>query len=98
MTRFGGESRLLVAYDTTRVHNLEQMRKDFVDNISHELRTPLTVLVVISEHLSIKMTSRRVGNVLFTQMQSQTKRMNALVNDLLLLSIWKTMKVAKTNY
>ena len=44
MTRFGGESRLLVAYDVTRMHNLEQMRKDFVDNISHELRTPLTVL------------------------------------------------------
>ena len=40
MTRFGGESRLLVAYDVTRMHNLEQMRKDFVDNISHELRTP----------------------------------------------------------
>jgi len=44
LTRFGSESRLLVAYDVTRVHNLEQMRKDFVDNISHELRTPLTVL------------------------------------------------------
>ena len=44
MTRFGGESRLLVAHDMTRMHNLEQMRKDFVDNISHELRTPLTVL------------------------------------------------------
>ncbi|MGE8551139.1 MAG: phosphate regulon sensor protein PhoR, partial [Acinetobacter calcoaceticus] len=38
LTRFGGESRLLVAYDVTRMHNLEQMRKDFVDNISHELR------------------------------------------------------------
>ena len=36
LTRFGGESRLLVGYDITRMHNLEEMRKDFVDNISHE--------------------------------------------------------------
>ncbi len=37
LTRFGGESRLLVAYDVTRMHNLEQMRKDFVDNISYPI-------------------------------------------------------------
>ena len=33
LTRFGRESRLLVAYDVTRMHNHEQMRKDFVDKI-----------------------------------------------------------------
>ena len=27
LTRFGGESRLLVAYDVTRMHNLEQCVK-----------------------------------------------------------------------
>ncbi len=62
LTRFGGESRLLVAYDVTRMHNLEQMRKDFVDNISHELRTPLTVLSGYIETLPTKKTSTHVGS------------------------------------
>ena len=86
MTRFGGESRLLVAYDVTRMHNLEQMRKDFVDNISHELRTPLTVLSGYIETFTDQEDINPRWKRAFDQMQSQTRRMNALVNDLLLLS------------
>ncbi|WP_335951530.1 phosphate regulon sensor histidine kinase PhoR [Acinetobacter beijerinckii] len=96
LTRFGGESRLLVAYDTTRVHNLEQMRKDFVDNISHELRTPLTVLSGYIETFTDQDDITPRWKRAFNQMQSQTKRMNALVNDLLLLSnLENNKKVAK---
>jgi len=96
LTRFGGESRLLVAYDTTRVHNLEQMRKDFVDNISHELRTPLTVLSGYIETFIDQDDITPRWKRAFSQMQSQTKRMNALVNDLLLLSnLENNKKVAK---
>ena len=86
LTRFGGESFLLVAYDVTRMHNLEQMRKDFVDNISHELRTPLTVLSGYLETFSDQEDINPRWKRAFEQMQSQTRRMNALVNDLLLLS------------
>ena len=86
MTRFGGESRLLVAYDVTRMHNLGQMRKDFVDNISHELRTPLTVLSGYIETFTDQEDINPRWKRAFDQMQSQTRRMNALVNDLLLLS------------
>ncbi|MHA3049408.1 phosphate regulon sensor histidine kinase PhoR [Acinetobacter sp. ANC 4641] len=86
LTRFGLESRLVVAYDVTRVHNLEQMRKDFVDNISHELRTPLTVLSGYLETFTDQDDFNPRWKRPFEQMQSQTRRMNALVNDLLLLS------------
>lgn len=86
MTRFGGDSRLLFAYDVTRMHNLEQMRKDFVDNISHELRTPLTVLSGYIETFTDQEDINPRWKRAFDQMQSQTRRMNALVNDLLLLS------------
>ena len=96
LTRFGSESRLLVAYDITRMHNLEQMRKDFVDNISHELRTPLTVLSGYIETFTDQDDITPRWKRAFTQMQSQTKRMNALVNDLLLLSnLENNKKVAK---
>lgn len=96
LTRFGGESKLLVAYDMTRMHNLEQMRKDFVDNISHELRTPLTVLSGYIETFTDQEELNPRWKRAFEQMQSQTKRMNALVNDLLLLSNLENSKhVAK---
>lgn len=86
LTRFGNESRLLVAHDITRMKNLEQMRSDFVDNISHELRTPLTVLSGYIETFKDQDDIPPRWKRAFDQMQSQTKRMNALVNDLLLLS------------
>lgn len=86
ITLFGHENRLLLAYDITRLHNLEQMRKDFVDNISHELRTPLTVLSGYLEMFSDQDDLNPRWKRAFEQMQQQTRRMNALVNDLLLLS------------
>ncbi|MDM1291893.1 phosphate regulon sensor histidine kinase PhoR [Acinetobacter indicus] len=97
MTRFGGESRLLVAYDMTRMHNLEQMRKDFVDNISHELRTPLTVLSGYIETFTDQEDMNPRWKRAFEQMQSQTRRMNALVNDLLLLSRLENEKTIAKN-
>jgi len=87
ITRFGGNDRLLIATDVTRLHNLEQMRKDFVANISHELRTPLTVLTGYLETMAAQ--EREIEprwQRALTQMGAQAARMNNLVNDLLLLS------------
>ncbi len=86
LTRFGQNDRLLIVYDVTRLHRLEQIRKDFVANVSHELRTPLTVLSGYLETFldqdDLNLRWRRG----FGQMQQQTRRMTHLVNDLLLLS------------
>jgi two-component system, OmpR family, phosphate regulon sensor histidine kinase PhoR len=88
---FGDGDVILVAQDITRLRNLEQMRQDFVANISHELRTPLTVLSGYTETLQDSLQS---GNKdlpghwkkALDQMQQQTDRMNALANDLVMLS------------
>jgi len=87
ITRFGDNDRLMIVYDITRLHNLEQMRKDFVANVSHELRTPLTVLSGYLETLNEQADdfAPRWTRAL-TQMQQQATRMNNLVNDLLMLS------------
>ena len=87
ITRFGDNDRLMIVYDITRLHNLEQMRKDFVANVSHELRTPLTVLSGYLETLNEQVDdfAPRWSRAL-TQMQQQATRMNNLVNDLLMLS------------
>jgi two-component system phosphate regulon sensor histidine kinase PhoR len=87
VTEFGVGDQLIVARDVTRLHHLEQMRKDFVANVSHELKTPLTVLKGYLETLlaTVPEEQARLRRAL-QQMDTQSLRMEALVQDLLLLS------------
>nr|WP_221188399.1 phosphate regulon sensor histidine kinase PhoR [Halomonas cerina] len=91
ITLYGDDERLVMARDITRLHRLEQMRRDFVANVSHELRTPLTVLTGYLEtygDMADQLPSRLARGL--SQMQAQTERMQNLVNDLLLLSRLET--------
>ncbi len=78
------EERLLILRDITSVHNVEQMRRDFVANISHELRTPVTVLMgyleIMKDH-----NSEDVATVA-GRMLGQALQMKDLLDDLLELS------------
>ncbi|NNK33206.1 MAG: DUF3329 domain-containing protein, partial [Xanthomonadales bacterium] len=76
--------RLLVLHDTTEVHNLEKIRRDFVANISHELRTPLTVVQGYLEMLDSYPSDEIAGAV--SKMLQQTGHMQSLLDDLLELS------------
>jgi len=79
---------LLVCHDVTRLHQLEQMRTDFVANVSHELRTPLTVLRGCLETIADDAADTAAGENrrLIDLMQQQTQRLQDLVSRLLLLS------------
>ncbi len=90
MTRFGKGECLLIVRDVTRLHKLEQMRKDFVGNVSHELRTPLTVILGYVETLSMSPNIPDTWQRALQQMESQGQRMTSLVNDLLALSKLET--------
>jgi len=87
ITQYGEGEHLMVVRDTSRLHNLEQMRKDFVANVSHELRTPLTVIVGYLETLqdSDEPINPRWKRAL-QQMEQQSRRMQNLLNDLLMLA------------
>lgn len=85
LTPFGNE-KLLIMYDVTRLQHLEQIRKDFVANVSHELRTPLTVLMGYIETFADQADIDPKWQRGFSLMEQQTRRMNSIVNDLLLLS------------
>lgn len=91
ITHYGDGDRLMLVRDVTRLHNLEQMRKDFVANVSHELRTPLTVVVGYLETLedSDEPIPPRWKRPL-QQMQQQARRMQSLLNDLLMLARLET--------
>lgn len=88
---YGAGLRLMTAQDITQLKNMERIRRDFVANVSHELRTPLTVLKGYLETLQendadpASLSSRS-----FQQMARQTDRMQALIDDLLLLARLET--------
>src|SRR5690606_14762926 len=87
ITRYGNNEHQMFVRDVTRIHQLEQMRKDFVANVSHELRTPLTVIAGYLETLldNVEDVNPRWLRAL-QQMQQQGARMQNLLNDLLLLA------------
>ncbi|MCC4307387.1 MAG: phosphate regulon sensor histidine kinase PhoR [Alcanivorax sp.] len=97
ITEFGEGDQLILARDMTRLHHLEEMRKDFVANVSHELKTPLTVLKGYLETLqdTVPEEQTRLRRAL-QQMSTQSHRMEALVNDLLLLSRLENTKADNT--
>jgi len=81
---FQENQRLIILRDTTEVHIVEQIRRDFVANISHELRTPLTVLQGYLEMLQDNSSSEVSDAV--TRMLTQTAQMQMMLDDLLELS------------
>ena len=84
---YGKDQRLLIARDITHLQRLEQTRRDFVANVSHELRTPLTV---VNGYVEVLADSDEPGldpwRSQIQLMQTQTLRMQRIVEDLLMLS------------
>ncbi len=95
ITLFGQEDRLVFIHDITRVHRLEQMRRDFVSNVSHDMRTPLTVLHGYIETFQDAEDTPKKWRRALNSMQEQTKRMELLITDLLLLAKYETEDISQ---
>lgn len=87
---YGSDQRLLVARDVTRLHRLEEMRRDFVANASHELRSPLTVVGGYLDAMRADPRLEQDWGVPLAEMEHQMQRMLAIIKDLLELSRLET--------
>jgi two-component system phosphate regulon sensor histidine kinase PhoR len=73
--------------DMTRIHRLENLRRDFVANVSHELKTPVTSIQGFVEALregdlkDSEQTQRYLGII-----AKHAERLNSIIDDLLSLS------------
>ena len=76
---------IVVLHDTTEIHRVETVKRDFVANASHELRTPLTTIrgsLEMLEEGSVGPEAARWVDAI----RRNAERMTAIVQDLLLLS------------
>jgi two-component system phosphate regulon sensor histidine kinase PhoR len=78
---------VLVLNDLTHLRRLESVRRDFVANVSHEIRTPVTSIKGFVETLLDGAMAEPEDAARFLDIiLKQTERLNALIEDLLLLS------------
>jgi len=76
-----------VFHDITRIKQLEVVRQDFVANVSHELRTPLAIFRGYLETLEDNPEMPREDSQrIIETMKRHSNRLNALVEDLLILT------------
>ncbi|MDQ2890281.1 MAG: ATP-binding protein [Gemmatimonadota bacterium] len=81
-----GGGAVLALTDLTTTRRLESVRRDFVANVSHELRTPLTVIGGFAETLREPSIPEEDRLRFTTLIQSNTARMQRIVDELLDLS------------
>ena len=83
----GEPAALAMFRDVGRLKRLEDVRREFVANVSHELRTPLAVFQGYLEALSdTPDMPRKQQAETFSILTRHSKRLNALVEDLLILA------------
>ena len=82
-------------YAAQELSNLDTMQKELIANISHDLRTPLTMISGYSEvmrDIPGEMTAENMQIII-----DETKRLNALVNDILDVSVMTGASQNKLN-
>jgi two-component system phosphate regulon sensor histidine kinase PhoR len=83
----GGPGVVAIIRDTTRLRQLEEVRREFVANVSHELRTPLSIFHGYLENLIDAPAMARHDQVeIFEILRKHSRRLNALLEDLLTLA------------
>jgi two-component system phosphate regulon sensor histidine kinase PhoR len=82
----GTERKVILVRDITALNRLLTMRQNFVANVSHELRTPLTVVNGYLETMIDKEQPEDLRLSLIEKLDSPMRRMQSLVDDLLLLT------------
>lgn len=83
----GGPGVVAIIRDTTRLRQLEEVRREFVANVSHELRTPLSIFHGYLENLlDAPSMARKDQMEIFEILRKHSRRLNALLEDLLTLA------------
>ena len=93
VTKDPGNTRVVLVRDITDFRKINEMRSDFIANVSHELKTPLTVINGYLEMLIDNQLVTGVTHKAIESASSQGRRMENIIQDLLMLSQLETSKI-----
>jgi len=82
----GSDGVLVIAADETRLHELEQTRREFISSVSHELRTPLSSIKLMIETILDTGGDAEAIDLFLPRVKTEVDRMVQLVEDLLELT------------
>lgn len=77
---------LVLVKDESEAVRVDAIRRDFVANVSHELKTPIGALSLLSEAVLGATDEPEAVKKFATRMQSEAKRLNDLVQEIINLS------------
>lgn len=77
---------ILLAHDVTDQAETERMRREFSANVSHELKTPLTAIMGYAEIIANGIVKEQDISSFAGKIQSEAKRLLALIEDIINLS------------
>jgi two-component system phosphate regulon sensor histidine kinase PhoR len=86
IVRYGTDRKLLISRDVSELERVTTVRRDFVANVSHELKTPLTVVAGFLETIEDTGPAPEQLQHYVDLMLVQTRSMQRLIEDLLVLS------------
>lgn len=88
--------RIFVFRDVTRETALDRMKTEFVSTVSHELRTPLTAIKGYVDLIASGQTGplTDVQREFLSLVQTSTRRLTALINDMLDISRIESGRIA----
>ncbi len=88
---------ILLIRDITRLNRLLTLRQNFVANVSHELRTPLAVIQGYMETITNPEEDSETRFALTDRLVSPLRRMQSLVDDLMLLTRLESTELETNN-
>lgn len=92
--KMSNENVLLLVDDRTEAHRLDETRRDFIANISHELKTPIGAISLLAEALQDAGDSPEMVTKFSKDLYRESKRLGALVKDIIQLSRLQSAEVA----
>ncbi len=92
--QMSNDNVLLLVDDRTEAHRLDETRRDFIANISHELKTPIGAISLLAEALQDAGDSPEMVAKFSKDLYRESKRLGALVKDIIQLSRLQSAEVA----